>query len=115
MEKLKLFFPLSEDDYPNCLTICAHAAREIQRKMKPGADENDERLIEAAAASAYCRLTLKNEMENGEVSSFSAGDVTVTKNQNIALKLAEAVRDEALANAHELLTDDGFIFEKVDG
>lgn len=66
-----------------------------QAIVKDGADENDPRLVQLAAARAYYGIMCSAEF--GSATSFSAGDVSLTENGRGAERalslLSLAIRD----------------------
>ena len=68
---------------------------------------------DAAAGLAYYKWTLRNFAGTDGITSFKAGDVTVSRSSACTLEQAEKVRDESLLAALPLLTDDAFLFCSV--
>lgn len=73
----------------------------------------DVRVAQAAAALALYRLVMRNAADGEGISSFKAGDVTVTHSPAAAVEIAVRLRDEAFAAAADLMVDCGFIFRQV--
>lgn len=67
----------------------------------------DERAIYLSATKANYDLSLVSGFGDG-ITSFSAGDVKITQNSNKSS--AKALLDNAMANAHDLVCDNGFAF-----
>lgn len=93
--------------------LCAAAAKELEVKMKADADCTDIRLINAGAAMVNYRLCLKNTSTDEAVTSFKAGDVTVSISPSAIIERAEKEKTDALIAALPLLRDDGFLFRQV--
>lgn len=113
LNRLRQLVTLDEQGAENALPLCGLCLKEIKGRLREGADENDPRLAQAAAGLAYYRIALRNAADGEGATSFKAGDVTVTRSPAAALQLAVAVRDEAIADAADLLTDRDFIFRQV--
>lgn len=96
-----------------CLPLCAEAAAEISQKLSSTSYETDSSAIFAAAATAYYRYMLLRCMEDGGVTDFKAGDVTVTKSTQCVMEAAQRIKQEALIAVSPLLCDDGFVFRQV--
>lgn len=93
--------------------FCEAASAEISAITKPDADPNDIRLVSAAAAIANYRLNARNVYSENGISSFKAGDVSISVAGKDSLESAKADRDEAIQRALPLLTDTGFFFGQV--
>lgn len=114
LNRLRQLVTLDEQGAENALPLCGLCLEEIRTRLRKGADENDLRLAQAAAGLAFYRLTLRSAADGDGATSFKAGDVTVTRSPAAGMELAVAVRDEALAQAADLLTDRDFMFRQVD-
>lgn len=95
------------------MPLCSAAAAELAVRMKPKADCNDIRLANAAAAAVNYRLCMKRMSSEEEVTSFKAGDVTVSISPSALIERAEKERSDALLAALPLLNDDEFVFRQV--
>ena len=93
--------------------LCTAAAKEILTRIKPGAEHSDIRLINLAAATVNYRLCIKNMSGTDGVTSFKAGDVTVSISPCALVEQAEKEKAAATAAALPLLRDDGFFFGQV--
>lgn len=102
--------PESDDEL---FSLCEASAAELSAGMKETADPCDIRLVGAAAALANYRLCRRRSCSGQEITSFKAGDVSVSISGDDAVKLAEKSRDDALVKACPLLRDEGFYFGKV--
>lgn len=116
LQRLTALLGVDEQEAARLLPVCSAAAAELTAKLKCGAkDRCDERLIAAAAALAYYRTVAMRCANDGAVSSFRAGDVAVSTSSSDLLKLAAAIRDDALACVADLLEDEFFVFRQVTG
>ncbi len=93
--------------------LCAAAAKELEYRLKEGVDCSDIRLINAGAAMVNYRLSMKKANTDENVTSFKAGDVTVSLSPSAIIERAEKEKSEALLSAIPLLRDDGFVFRQV--
>lgn len=93
--------------------LCAAAARELEVKMRKNADCADIRLINACAAIVNYRLCMKKSGTDEGVTSFKAGDVTVSVSPSAIIERAEKEKSEAMLAVLPLLEDDGFVFRQV--
>lgn len=104
---------LDTEGAATCLPLCAEAALEISGKLQSGCDETNPAAIYAATATAYYRYMLLKCLEDGGVTQFKAGDVTVTKSVDCVMDAAQKIKQDALLAAAPLFGDDGFIFRQV--
>ncbi len=95
------------------MPLCSAAAAELAARMKSNADCSDIRLINAAAASVNYRLCMKRLAGDEGVTSFKAGDVTVSISPSALVEKAEKEKSEAMLLALPLLSDEQFVFRQV--
>lgn len=93
--------------------LCAAAAKELEVRVRDNADCTDIRLINAGAAIVNYRLCVRKSGMDEEVTSFKAGDVTVSISPSAVIERAEKEKSEALIEALPLLKDEGFVFRQV--
>lgn len=92
------------------LNSSCRALEKVKRNLKDGVDENNPMILETAAALARFELFCLSLGETERFSSYKAGDVTIQKNFEKEFEFEKALRDEALANAVDILQDGGFCF-----
>ena len=109
---LREYYAYSEAD-SELIPICESAARELSARVKRNADCSDIRLVNAAAAFANYRLCVKKAYADDGVTSFKAGDVTVSVSPNALIENAEKEKTQAIIAALPLLRDDEFLFRQV--
>lgn len=112
LSALKEYYSYEETD-AQLLPVCEAAARELSARVKPNADCSDIRLINAAAAMANHRLCIRKMHSDGGVTSFKAGDVTVSISPEALAENAEKEKTQAFIAALPLLRDDEFLFRQV--
>ena len=116
--RLRLMVELDETGAAEALPFCAAAVEHLLPQLKPACG-NDPRLDQAAAAIACCLLLQRGADGNSDdglngISSFKAGDITVTKqgadskNWTARMAQAEQARRAAMEDIRELLKDHGF-------
>ncbi len=93
--------------------LCDAVARELSARVRCDADCSDMRLINAAVAIVNHRLCMKKASKENPVTSFKAGDVTVSISPQALLENAEKERTRAMLEALPLLRDDEFVFRQV--
>lgn len=109
---LREYYSYTETD-AELIPICEASARELSARVKANADCSDIRLINAAAAMANHRLCVKKTYSDEGVTSFKAGDVTVSVSPNALVENAEKEKTQAIIAALPLLRDDEFLFRQV--
>ena len=95
------------------LPLCRSALRALLAQRRQDADPDDPRIARAAAAEAHYRWTLRILSQEQSVTSFKAGDVTVSRSASAALEYAERVRKDAFIDVLPLLVDPYFLFQSV--
>lgn len=95
------------------IPLCTCAAKELSARLRKNADVTDMRLINAAAAIVNYRLCIRSLNSDESVTSFKAGDVTVSISPNAMAERAEKEKSEAMLAALPLLRDDEFVFRQV--
>lgn len=117
LDVLQQLAELDEDECQAAIPLCRLSLEEIQAQLRPDADPSDFRIISAAAAQAFYSLCVKRgSSSSGEITSFKAGDLSVTKgseNQEKQINYAKSIRDDAMLRLTPLLIDNGFFFSKV--
>lgn len=93
--------------------FCEAAVATMNHRLKPDADASDRRLILATAALARFRYLQALCDDESDMISLKAGDVTVRKDSNAAMKRAEQFCRETLSDVRELLIDTAFIFAAI--
>ena len=93
--------------------VCTLAVNELLPRVKNESVHSDARLVSLAAAMANYRLCAKKVRNSDGVTSFKAGDVTVSVSAAALMEQAEKDRKDAMLAALPLLKDDEFIFRQV--
>ncbi len=111
--RLRQLVTLDEEGAENALPLCGMCLEEVLCRLRKGADSDDPRVAQTAAALACYRLALRNAADSAGNTSFKAGDVTVTRTPAATIEIAAKMRDEAIIQAADLLTDSSFVFRQV--
>ena len=114
-ETFQLLSDLSEPDAQKWLGLCADAGRQLTDMLRGGADLTTytEAMIYAAAALAFYRYMLVKCAADQDTGSISIGDVKITKNASDTLKIAERIKDDALAALSGAFADRSFLFQGI--
>jgi len=126
--RLRLMIELDEDSAMEALPLCAAAMEQLAPRLKVEC-KNDPRLDQAAAAMACCMLLQRAQNAQGDsaqdgfggISSFKAGDISITKEHSKPDKnspkdrmaAAEQARRAAMDDIRDLLRDTGFYAGQV--
>lgn len=89
------------------------ACAETEASLKNGAEESAYPVISLAAARAYYLLSLDNLKTDECVTSFKAGDVSITLSPQAALENAQSEYEKMRLLALGYLKDDEFVFRRV--
>lgn len=100
-------------DAAELLPLCEAACLELSAMVKPEADLRDFRIINTAAAFAYQRFCVKRLLNDGGMTSFKAGDVSVSVSRSELAEYAKKEKSAALVAAAPLLKDNEFHFGQV--
>lgn len=111
--RLRQLVTLDEEGAENALPLCVMCLEDVMCRLRKNADPDDPRVAQAAAALAGYRLALRNAADSDGNVSFKAGDVTVTRSPASMIEYAAKMRDEAIIQAADLLTDSSFVFRQV--
>ena len=112
MEQLAVLAGLDEREIERYWPLGESARVQVASLAKPEIGMKGERALrDTAAALAFYRWTLLHAAL-GEESSFTAGDVRVTKNKTDVATARQFWR-EAEAAASPYLNDEGFVFEQM--
>lgn len=114
LSALKQYLAPDEADEARLPALCAAACRELEPRIKEDADCDDIRLINAAAAIVGCKLALARINSDNGLTSFKAGDVTVSKTPQAVMEIALDEKRRAFAEALPLLRDEQFLFMQVE-
>jgi len=97
---------------PELLPLCLAGLDSLRARLRDGAEEDNPRVISAAAAIALYQYQLRQRLCGGALSGFKAGDLTL-KSAGDPLEAAIRLRDDCLAEAAPLLRDGAFVFLTV--
>ena len=87
---------------------CKQGLDWVKANLRDSADERDPLIATTAAALADFYLFLKKQSEADTYESYKVGDMTIRRNIEKELLIAEKKRDMAIARAHSILNDGGF-------
>lgn len=108
-EELSLLLGADENDIEKYNNIINHCVECVKAKLKNKDDSEDSGIIHLCAVKAYYQIVL---MQEDEISSFSAGDVSYSKNSS-AVDKAEKLLKAAEKDCCTLLKCSDFAFKVV--
>lgn len=113
LSRLKQLVELDKEEAEKLLPVCVVNLQRILAMVNEDADKDDVRITEAAAALSFYdyAIKLKNEVDN--ITSFKAGDITVSQTSNSLTENAEKIKKDALLELTPLIKDTSFIFMNV--
>ena len=111
--QLRLLSGMDAQEASGYLSLCAACAKSIEKGLRPDADRDDDRLIFAAAASAYYQLCLMRSADLNACDSISVGDVTQSRSYESICKNAKTLCDEAFARISDMTESSNFYFRGV--
>lgn len=110
LKRLSQFISIDEEGAENALPLCVVNLKKIETMLRIDADKNDIRICEAAACMSYYDYTLRLSSEEDHITSFKAGDVSVSRTVKSLLEHATNLKNDALKALLPLLVDEGFVF-----
>lgn len=108
---LKILSSYSDETLETFMPLIEQAVAAVTAQVKSGADLSDTRLVHLAALKALCMIE-STDAAGDNVTSFTAGDVTVQKTKTAGQRAKEML-EEAKADCRDLLCDSAFAFMDV--
>lgn len=108
---LKILGSYSDETLETFMPLVEQAVAAVTAQVKDGADLSDPRLVNLAALKALCMIE-STDAAGDNVTSFTAGDVTVQKSMTAGQRAGEMLQ-EARADCRDLLCDSAFAFLDV--
>lgn len=109
IKELSFLLKSDEADLKKYISIIEHAAEYVKTKLKNSDNCNNARIIHLCAVKVYYQITL---IEDSEICSFSAGDISYSTNSASADR-AENLLKNAIADCSDLLKGTDFAFKVV--
>ncbi len=104
---------IDDTEAENILPLCVVNLQRVMAVINEKADKNDIRIANAAAALTFYDYTLKQTAQTDNVTSFKAGDVTVSKTTANMMDTAETLKKDALFELTPIMKDTDFIFMNI--
>lgn len=108
-QELKRLFDFEDTELEKYNDLIVNAVNCVNTLLKENADENDARIVHLCAMKAYSQIEV---LHNDDVASFSAGDVSFTRDTSSKDK-AGLLLQEALNACSDLVSVSGFAFKAV--
>lgn len=105
---LLIVTPKAGEGTDKILSLCDNALDWVMRRKRDDIAESDPRLAYAAAAVAYYNYALSRLTDSDDPRDFKAGDISVRKNINDDLLVAEKFKESRLAEVSDILKDTQF-------
>lgn len=111
LDRLEQFIDIDESEKDTALAVCVINLGTVRAKLKKDIDLNDVRITQAAAAMSLYDLAVKSAADGkGDITSFKAGDVTVSRTNQSFIEYASKIKSEALSDLSPLLNDNEVYF-----
>ncbi len=118
LDALKRLTVVSETENQAVTDLCRQCFDSLLKEIREDADINDQRIISAAAADAFYKLCIKEKAAaQAGITSFKAGDLSVTQDNGEAdgkIEAAQSLYERERKKLVPLLKDTGFFAGKVD-
>ncbi len=113
LSRFRQFVNLDEYEAEKFLPLCIVNLKRIQAQLRDDADADDIRIQEAAACLTYYDYAVMLSSETDDVTSFKAGDITVSKTTSSLTENAEKMKKDALLELTPLMKDTHFVFMNI--
>ena len=90
------------------LPCCEQGLQWVKENLRDTADEDSPLIVSTATAIAEFHFFLKKQAETDSYENYKVGDMTVSRNPEKELKIAERKLSLAIARAYSILKDGGF-------
>lgn len=109
LKRLEHFIEIDSDKKDKALSICVVNLEKVFSILDENSDKDDCRITEAAAAMSFYDYAVKSASESSDfITSFKAGDVSVSKNSQSLIELASSLKRDALNALYPLCSDGSF-------
>ncbi len=113
LARFRQLIELSDEEAEEILPLCIVNLEKVLSQVKEDSTESDIRIIEAAAALTYYDYSIKISNQTDNITSFKAGDITVSQTATSLTENAEKMKKEAFLELTPLMRDTSFIFMNV--
>ncbi|MBR3588284.1 MAG: hypothetical protein IKL16_01850 [Clostridia bacterium] len=113
LSRFRQFVNLEEYEAEKILPLCVVNLQRIQAQLRDNVNPDDIRIQEAAACLTYYDYTVRLSSEADNVTSFKAGDITVSKTTSSLKEDAEKMKKDALLELTPLMKDTRFVFLNI--
>lgn len=113
LARFRQLVDIDDTEADKLLPLCVVNLHRISSQLREDADPDDVRIAQAAAALVYYDYAVRLSFETDNVTSFKAGDITVSKTTTSLTENAEKMKKDALLELVPLMKDTNFIFLNV--
>ncbi len=113
LARFRQLIEIDDTEAEKLLPLCVVNLRRVMAQLNEKADKDDIRITEAAAALTYYDYSIKLSNQTDNITSFKAGDITVSQTSNSLTEHAEKIKKAALLELTPLMRDTSFIFMNV--
>ncbi len=113
LARFRQFVNIDDTEAEKQLPLCVVNLRRIQAQLRDDVNPDDVRIQEAAACLTYYDYAIRLSSETDDVTSFKAGDITVSKTTSSLTENAEKMKKNALLELTPLMKDTNFVFLNI--
>lgn len=113
LARFKQLAPIDEKEAEEILPLCIINHERIVKQLRNEDDKDDVRVINASASLTYYDYALRCAAQADTVTSFKAGDITVSKSVSSITENAEKIKTDALLELAPLIKDTQFLFINI--
>ena len=96
----------SDEELLSCCNLGLGFVKEL---LRPGVSDDNPLIAETAAAVARYHFFVRTLSRGEKYDSYRVGDISISNDFSKALEREILIRNEALARAHSILKDGGFV------
>lgn len=113
LARFKQLVPMDNEEAEKILPLCVINLERVIAQLSDNADKNDIRVINGAAALTYYDYVVRSSAEQDAVTSFKAGDITVSKTASSMTDSAQKIKTDAMLELVPLMKDTRFLFKNI--
>lgn len=113
LARFRQFIEIDDTEAEKLLPLCVVNLHRVNSQLRSDADPDDVRIAHAAAALTYYDYTVRLSSQTDDITSFKAGDITVSKTTSSLTENAEKMKKSALLELMPLMKDTNFVFLNV--
>lgn len=113
LARFRQLVDIDDKEAEKLLPLCVVNLHRVNSQLREDVNSDDVRIAQAAAALTYYDYAVRLSFETDNVTSFKAGDITVSKTTTSLTENAEKLKKDALLELVPLMKDTNFVFLNV--